>query len=67
MEKHNRSVIKSMSWRVIATCMTILIVFIFTGELLISLGVGIIEAISKLVAYYFHERLWNLISWGKVS
>jgi uncharacterized membrane protein len=63
-EYNKRSVAKTVSWRVIATFTTMLIVFIFTREIALSAGVGIVEAISKMIFYYLHERAWNKITWG---
>jgi len=60
-----RSVIKAVSWRLLATFTTILIVFIFTRKLLLSLGIGVVEVTAKILFYYFHERIWSTISWGK--
>lgn len=65
IEKHSRTVIKTVSWRILATITTMLIVFVFTGEITLSLGVGVADVILKMIIYYFHERVWNLISWGK--
>lgn len=64
IELRRRSIIKGVTWRVTATIITIIIVFLFTGEIKLALGVGLIEAIAKLVLYYIHERIWNKISWG---
>ena len=60
-----RSFAKAISWRAIATSTTMALVFLFTGELSLAAGVGILDVISKLILYYGHERLWNLIKWGK--
>ncbi len=57
-EPHYRSAMKALSWRIIATTATILIVFAFTGRLVISAGVGGVEVIVKIILYYLHERLW---------
>ena len=65
VEHRKRSIIKAACWRVIATSTTMILVFIFTGEVLISIGVGFVEVISKIIFYYFHERIWDKISWGK--
>lgn len=65
-ENHTRSVAKAMSWRVFATLTTMTVVFLFTGQLLLSLGVGATEVLSKLVLYYAHERIWDKIQWGKI-
>lgn len=62
-----RSIAKGLSWRVIATLATIGIVFIFTGNITVSLGVGVIEVIAKIIFYYVHERAWNAVAWGRHS
>ena len=64
-DAHFRSIIKALSWRIFATIATILIVFAFTRKLILSLGVGAVEVVVKLILYYFHERLWAFIPFGK--
>lgn len=41
------------------------LVFIFVGRLEIAAMVGALEAVSKMVLYYLHERGWNSIKAGK--
>ena len=57
-ESHYRSALKAMSWRIVATTATILIVLAFTGRLVLSAGVGGVEVVVKIILYYLHERLW---------
>lgn len=64
-ESHSRSIIKALSWRLFATVATILIVFAFTRKLTLSLEIGIVEVVTKLILYYFHERIWAFISFGR--
>ena len=64
-EKHSRTVVKAISWRVIATLTTMTAVYIFTKEPLTSLGVGAVEVFAKISFYYLHERIWNKIPWGR--
>ena len=64
-EKPLRSVIKSLSWRVIGTIDTVLISWLVTGTLQLALSIGFVELITKMILYFFHERIWNLITWGK--
>lgn len=64
-EKPIRSVVKSLSWRTIGTLDTILISWIITGKLDLAFSIGGIELITKMVLYFFHERVWNTIKWGK--
>jgi len=64
-ETKKRSIIKAFSWRAWATITTAIIVFVFTGELVLAITVGFIEVFAKMALYFFHERLWQKISFGK--
>ncbi len=64
-ESKRRSVVKTISWRTLATLTTAIIVYILTGELLLAVSVGSIEVIAKIVLYFFHERTWNKIKFGR--
>ena len=64
-ETHIRSVIKTITWRVLATVTTMSLVYIFIGDITIALSVGGIETILKLLIYFGHERAWDRIKWGK--
>ena len=65
MEKNVRSIAKSTSWRIVATLTTTLLVFLFTGDLTVSIGVGSIELLVKMALYYLHERMWNISNFGR--
>jgi adenylylsulfate kinase len=67
METHVRSVAKAVSWRIVATLTTVLLVYVFTRNLVVSGGVGITELLSKLLIYYVHERVWNAIGFGRIK
>ncbi len=64
-EKPIRSVAKAISWRVIGTLDTLLISYILTGEVAIAASIASIDFITKMFLYFFHERVWNGINWGK--
>jgi len=64
-ETHRRSLIKAVTWRIVATSTTVLIVWFFTGEPLLATGVGIVEVVAKMLLYYAHERAWNRAVFGK--
>jgi uncharacterized membrane protein len=65
-ESHLRSLIKALSWRVIATLTTASIAFVVTGRIDTALLIGGFEFAMKLVIYYFHERLWQLVPRGTI-
>lgn len=64
-EKIRRSIVKTISWRLVGTLDTIIISWIITGEITMALSIGSIELVSKMLLYFFHERAWNKIKWGK--
>jgi uncharacterized membrane protein len=57
-ESHLRSMIKAVSWRVFGTLATMLIIYLFTHKITITLYVGLFEFVSKIALFYVHERLW---------
>ncbi len=66
-EKAYRSVAKTVSWRTVGTLDTIIISYFITGDLTMAASIGSIELFTKMALYYFHERAWNKISFGKVK
>ena len=64
-ETKKRSILKALSWRTWATITTAIIVFVFTGEVALAITVGFLEVFAKMGLYFFHERLWQKISFGK--
>jgi uncharacterized membrane protein len=64
-EAHLRSISKAISYRVLAAIATTTIVFVFTRRIVLSISVGLVESIVKMICYYLHERAWSFISLGK--
>lgn len=64
-ETNIRSVAKGLSWRIFATMVTVMIVYVFFGQLDLAIAAGIIETVSKVFLYYVHEKFWQKIRWGK--
>ena len=65
MESRKRSILKAVTWRVLATLVTILVVYFVTKEVALSLGVGFIDAAIKVLIYYAHERVWDRARFGR--
>ena len=65
MESNTRSIAKAISYRVLGSLTTGFIVFVFSGNVMTSVGVGALDIIMKIALYYLHERLWNHISYGR--
>ncbi len=66
MESHIRTIAKALSWRFIATLVTFSVAWLITGKLAFAVEIGIIDTLIKLGAYYFHERLWIHVKFGKL-
>ena len=64
-ERPARSIAKAISWRVIGTLDTLLISFLLTGEVAIAASIASIDFVTKMFLYFFHERIWNRIGWGR--
>ncbi len=64
-DRHRRSIVKAITFRIVATLATIIIVYLVTGNLKLSGLLGGLDLISKFILYYLHERIWESISWGK--
>lgn len=64
-DSHTRSVIKGVTWRVIASVTTMALVYLFTGDLALTAEIGVLEITAKIIFYYLHERAWEHVSWGK--
>lgn len=66
-EKPYRSVAKAISWRTVGTLDTIIVSYFITGNLVMAASIGTIEVITKMILYYFHERVWNKLKFGIVK
>ena len=65
MESNARSIAKAVSYRVLGSASTALIVYAGTRSLSLSMGAGAADAIIKIGLYFVHERVWNHISYGR--
>ena len=67
IESHSRSIIKALSWRVLATLITFSVSWMFTGNLELAVEIGLVDTVIKLGVYYSHERFWNRLTFGKMK
>lgn len=64
-ETNRRSIVKGVTWRVIATTTTMIIVYVFFGRLDLAIAAGLLESVLKIGLFWLHERAWFKIRWGK--
>lgn len=65
-ESHLRSIIKGLTWRIIASTTILIITYLTTGEMDTAIKVATVEFFVKLLLYYLHERAWLLIPRGTI-
>ena len=65
VDKHYRSLLKAVSWRVTGTLDTMLISFLITGKIKLAVSIGFVEVFTKIGLFYLHERLWARIPLGR--
>ena len=63
---HWRSFAKGVSWRIVGSVDSTILSWIVTGKWVGAFKLGFAEIITKIILFYFHERIWVLIKWGRV-
>jgi uncharacterized membrane protein len=64
-DAHHRSLAKAASWRITGSIDTFVLSFLITGSIKIAGSISAVEVVTKIVLFYFHERVWGMIRWGK--
>ena len=65
-ESRLRSLLKGLTWRIIASTTIVIIAWVTTGNITLALEIGVIEFFIKLILFYLHERAWQQIPRGKI-
>ena len=63
--KKSRSIVKSLTWRVVALLTTFITLYALSKDINMATLATVITNGVNFVAYYYHERVWNSVSWGK--
>lgn len=53
-----RHLAKTITWRILGTIDTIVLSWFILGDFSMAFKIGGFELITKMLLYYFHERLW---------
>lgn len=65
METNKRSIVKALTWRVLASLATFIISYTLTGDLKAATGIATVQIFVNLLLYYIHERIWNKVEWER--
>lgn len=66
-DKHYRSFVKGVSWRITGSIDTMIIAYFITGKFKWALGIMSVEFFTKIGLFYCHERVWEGLSFGRVK
>lgn len=61
----SRSAAKAITWRLTGTADTFIISLLITKKPVVAASIASLEVLTKTILYYFHERVWNKVSWGR--
>jgi len=61
---NTRHILKTFSWRAIGTLDTIFISSILINNGALGFQMGGFETVSKMILYFFHEKIWYRIDFG---
>ena len=64
-ESHARSIAKAVSWRATGSLDTFILALLITGSSAWAGSIAVTEIVTKIVAYYLHERVWSWVRWGR--
>lgn len=65
MDSTKRSIVKAISWRLVATLITTTLVYALTGKIEFAAQIGLADTTLKFLTYFGHERLWNKLPYGR--
>lgn len=61
----NRSLVKALTWRLSGSLSTLVVSWLVTGDIKIAGTIFGIQFVVNTVLYFVHERIWNLVKWGR--
>ena len=64
-ETVSRSVAKAITFRILIIILDLGVIYFFTRRIDLTIGVIVVSNLSSTMAYIAHERVWNIIHWGK--
>ncbi len=60
----SRAMVKTLGYRLLMVCITVVVAFAVVGDAEQALGIGIVANLVKTGTYLGYERLWDRIDWG---
>jgi len=67
MDTKRRSWVKSITWRVFGIILLGVVSYSITKSWKAMTTITVLFHGIRLILYYYHERIWERISWGKIK
>lgn len=64
-ETMGRSVLKTVSYRLVILILDFGAIYLFTGKAKVAIAFMIVSNIYTTIGYFIHERIWDKIKWGR--
>lgn len=65
MDAQRRTLLKTLTWRLIAIVLTMAVVYPYNRDFEASLYFSLFLNFIKMLFYYLHERIWNKVPFGR--
>ena len=65
-ETLKRSIIKTITYRIVVLILDFSVIYLLTRRVVVAVSFMIVSNIYTTLAYFFHERIWDKIKWGKI-
>ncbi|HIJ99084.1 TPA: DUF2061 domain-containing protein [archaeon] len=62
---HKRSILKSATFWSVSIAVDLIVFYLIFKQVETSLIVTVVGNLTGFTIYYFHERIWNKLHWGK--
>lgn len=65
MDSFKRTLVKTITWRIVALCSAFVVTYIITSDIKLSGTISVIQQLASTFWYWIHERVWANIHFGK--
>ena len=65
IDSNQRSLVKTLTWRITGSASTFTIAYLITGSFGVSSVIAFVQMGVNTVLYWLHERAWARVSWGR--
>ena len=67
LDTGTRSIVKAVVWQLMGIVVMLSISFLLTGSLTLGGAIAGLNAAVGVMTYVIYERVWDRISWGRIS